>query len=233
VFEAFKPLARREWLAWGGELLFGDLREEVAKEEAEEEARRAREVEDGIQEAAAAAKAARIEDRRAALVVTRNSALAEFRAKSLSKEELKKRNAELEAEARDIERDEAGEEVEDDEEEPELPTVRLGKRKAVVLDVDEEEEEEDELEADETKAKRAKMSGSDLLDVEGPVSGRGSLNSFGFANNFVRSAIDALGSSPSRRVSSRRGLPSAPDAPEQCRVAIGEGFRGKESERRT
>ena len=62
VFELFKPLACRDWILWGGELLFGDLREEVAKEEAKEEVRRAQEVEDGIQEAAAAAKAARLEE---------------------------------------------------------------------------------------------------------------------------------------------------------------------------
>ena len=141
----------------------------MAREWAEEEARRAREVEDNVRKAAAAAKAAQLEDRWAALVDTWNSVLAEFRVKTLSKEELKKQNAELEAEARDIERDEAGEEIED-EEEHELPTVRLGKRKAVALEADEEEEEEDELEANETVAKRAKMLGSDLLDVKGPVS---------------------------------------------------------------
>ena len=46
----------------GGDLLFGELREEVAKEQAEEEARRAQEVEAGVREAAVAAKAAQLED---------------------------------------------------------------------------------------------------------------------------------------------------------------------------
>ena len=41
VFENFKPLARREWLAWGGDLLFAELSEEVAREQVEEEARQA------------------------------------------------------------------------------------------------------------------------------------------------------------------------------------------------
>ena len=67
VFDLFKPLAHREWLEWGGDLLL------VAKEQAEEEARRAREVEEGVREAAAAAQAARLDDRRAALVKSKGS----------------------------------------------------------------------------------------------------------------------------------------------------------------
>ena len=63
VFEIFKLLACRPWITWGSDLLFTELREEVAREEAKEEALRAQEVEEGVREAAAAAKAARIEDR--------------------------------------------------------------------------------------------------------------------------------------------------------------------------
>ena len=40
VFEMFKLLAHQEWIVWGGDLLFTELREQVAKEEAEEEVRR-------------------------------------------------------------------------------------------------------------------------------------------------------------------------------------------------
>jgi len=166
VFELFKPLARRDWISWGGELLFGDLREEVAKEEAEEEVRRAREVEDGIREAAAATKAARIEEQWAALAKSRSLVLVQFRAKVLSKEDLQRRNAEFAEEARAIEREEAEEGVEDED----LPMVHLGKWKAVALEA--EEEEVDELAEEGAVLKRAKTSSDELLDVEGPVSNR-------------------------------------------------------------
>ena len=48
VFEVFKLLAHQEWIVWGSDLLFTDLHEEVAREEAEEEARRGQEVEERV-----------------------------------------------------------------------------------------------------------------------------------------------------------------------------------------
>ena len=180
VSEVFKPLARREWIAWGRALLFGELREELARQQAEDEARRALEVEERVHEAAAAAKAAGLIDRRATLADARNSVLAQFRAKTLSKDELQKRNAELAAEANAIEKDEVGEEPDEDtKEHQELPTVRLRKRKAVALEIS--DEEEDELAEDRTDTKRAKTLSNELLDVEGPVSLRFSLNFLRFS----------------------------------------------------
>ena len=48
VFKIFKLLAHHEWIPWGGNLPFTELHEEVAKEQAEEEAQRAWEVEENI-----------------------------------------------------------------------------------------------------------------------------------------------------------------------------------------
>src|SRR5277367_3993406 len=107
-------MARREWVSWGGELLFTELKEEIDREKKQEE-------EEARRRLAAEAKTERLEARRAALSDARATLLADFRAKKLSKEEVQKRNGELAAEAKAIERDEAG--VEDDEkvdDEPEL-----------------------------------------------------------------------------------------------------------------
>ena len=169
VFELFKPLARREWLSWGGDLLFSDLYEEVERERKEEEVIRILEEENAIRQAEETAKKTKIEDRKAALGAARNAALLEFRAKTLSKEDLQQRNAELAAEAKAIERDEVGDEVES-ERQIELPVVKLGKRKAVRMEDD--EDGEDELNEQEIEAKRAKYATSGLLDFEGSVSSR-------------------------------------------------------------
>ena len=82
----------------------------------------------------------------------------------------------LAEEARTIEWEEARDEDEDKHRE-ELLVVRVGKRKAVMLEV--EEEEVDKLEGDGTAiAKWPKTLSEVLLDVEGPVSARFSLNVF-------------------------------------------------------
>ena len=109
-------------------------------------------MEENVQEAAVAAKAVQLEDQWAALAKARNLVLVQFHAKVLSKEDLQRHNAEFAAEASAIEWEEAGEDEDGVEVEVEdLPVVKLGKRKAVVLEGD--EEEVDKLEADETVPK--------------------------------------------------------------------------------
>jgi hypothetical protein len=168
-------MARREWLSWGGELLFPDLQDEVEREEQEAEGKRQMEEqeaegarkrieEEKARRATADAKADRIAARKAALGEARRAAMLEFRAKILSREGLQKRNAEFADEASAISRAEAGEEeveVEEIERGEDLPVVQVGKRKAGEL----EEEGEDEVDA-----KRAKFTSTGLLDFEGPVS---------------------------------------------------------------
>jgi hypothetical protein len=165
VLEAFKPLARREWLAWGGDLLFSEMRDEIERERVRKEQEEAR-------EAAALAKKAELDARKAALVEARSLVLAEFRAKTISKDDLQRRNRELAAEAMDIEKDE--EEVEDEEDEEDGPMVRLGKRKAKVLEADKGKEEVDKLNegTTELEAKRARFEAMGLINFEGPVSPR-------------------------------------------------------------
>ena len=128
--------------------------------------------------------------------------LVRFCAKVLSKEDLQRHNADFAVEASAIEREEAGEDDKDEHWEG-LPEVRLGKRRAMSLEAD--EDDINELVEDVALAKQAKTSSDKLLDVQGPVSVRFSLNVFDFANNFVHSVIDVLGFSPSHPVSSRRG----------------------------
>ena len=77
---------------------------------------------------------------------------------------MQKWNTELAAEVKAIEKDKAREGK--DEEDHELPMVRLGKQKAVALKIG--EEEVDELAEDKMDSKQAKMSSDELLDVEGP-----------------------------------------------------------------
>jgi hypothetical protein len=179
AFALFAPLARREWLSWGGDLFFSDLKEKVEREEQEKEEARLREAEESErmakQEAeeeakrvAAEAKAARVEARKAALGEARKSVLADFRAKTLSKEDLLRRNAELAAEASAIEKEEAddGDEVEEVEETVglgESSQVTAGKRKADEVEGDDDGE-------DEVDAKRSKGVESGLLAFVGSVS---------------------------------------------------------------
>lgn len=173
----FAPLARREWVSWGGEVLFLDLAEELereekeaaeakAREEAEWAEARRREAEEEAKREAAAARTAKVETRRKVLEETRAALSAEFLARTISKEELRARSAVIKAEAEAIQRIAMGQE--DDEEnksEGEVEVMGGSKRKAA------EEDEEDELD-DEIEAKRARFEGSGLLDFEGPVSVR-------------------------------------------------------------
>jgi hypothetical protein len=46
VVGAYAPLVCREWLSWGGELLFSELREEVEREDCELEEAKKREEEE-------------------------------------------------------------------------------------------------------------------------------------------------------------------------------------------
>jgi hypothetical protein len=179
VFALFAPLARREWLSWGGDLLFSDMKEQVEREERREKEARLREAEESerlakreaeeeAKRVAAEAKAERLEAWKVALGEARKSVLAEFRAKTLSKEDLLRRNAELAAEASAIEKEEAGDgdEVEVVEETVELgegSQVAAGKRKA------DEVEEEDDGE-DEVDAKRSRGIVDGLLPFVGAVS---------------------------------------------------------------
>jgi hypothetical protein len=179
AFALFAPLARKGWLSWGGELLFSDLKEQVeceeweeketglqAAEESEQVAKQ--EVEEEARHVAAEAKAERLKARKVTLGKARKSVLAEFRAKTLSKEDLLRRNAELAAEASTIEKEEAGdgdevEVVEDTVELGEGSQVAAGKRKA------DEVEEEDDGE-DEVDAKRSRGIVDGLLPFVGAVS---------------------------------------------------------------
>jgi hypothetical protein len=130
----------------------------IAKREAKEEAKRM----------AAEVKAARIEAWRVALGEARKSVLADFRAKTLSKEDLLQRNAELVAEASAIEKEEAdnGDEVEVVEE-----TVGLGESSQVVVGKRKADEVEgDDNGEDEVDAKRSRGAESGLLKFVGLVS---------------------------------------------------------------
>jgi hypothetical protein len=197
VFNLFAPMARREWLPWGGDLLFSDLQEEIEREVHEAEAKRRmdeeqaeverkRVEEEGERRAAAAAKTERLAARRAALNEARRAAMLEFRAKTLSREDLQKRNTEFADEASAISRAEAGEDedeagYEEKEEEANLPVVVVGKQKAGELDMG--GEGEDEVEG-ELETKRAKFANSGLLEFEGLVR-LISVQSFYLLNPFV------------------------------------------------
>jgi hypothetical protein len=179
AFSLFAPLLRRDWLSWGGELLFSDLREQVEREEREEKEARLREAEESERVArreveeeakcvAAEAKAARLEARRVALGEVRKLVLAEFWAKTLLKDDLLRQNAELAAEASAIEKEEAGDgdEVEVIKETVGLwegSQVAVGKWKADEMEGDDDGE-------DEVNAKRSKGVANGLLEFMGSVS---------------------------------------------------------------
>ena len=163
VFALFVPLARCDWLMWGGELLFADLQEQVEREEQEAEAARVREWEEEACRAAEEARKTKIDARRAVLAKARAEVLDGFRAKTISMEELQRRDTEFVAEADAIKRAEAGE---DEEGEEELPEIVVAKWKAAEVD-DDDTEDEDELEE---KPKRPKLAEGGLLEFEGAVS---------------------------------------------------------------
>jgi hypothetical protein len=159
--------------------LFSDLKEQVEREEREEKEARLREAEESeriakreaeeeAKRVAAEAKTARVEARKIALGEARKSVLADFRAKTLSKEDLLRRNAELAAEASAIEKEEAGdgdgvEVLEETVELGESSQVAAGKRKADEMEGDDDGE-------DEVDAKRSKGAESGLLKFVGSVS---------------------------------------------------------------
>jgi len=225
VFQLFSPMARREWLVWGGELLFPDLSDQVERERQEEEVRRVREQEEEAKRAKEDAKKAKIEARRGALAEARNALLAAFCAKTVPKEELQRRNAELAAEAEGIMRAEAGEE-DDEELEDELPVARLRKRKALVAE--DEEDGEDEVEEVEVAVKRAKFAHGELLEFAGAVSARSCFEIVPINWFAVFSATGVLASSRSQPVSSRTGPRSARSAPKRHRGVTGRGSRERE-----
>jgi hypothetical protein len=199
VVGAYAPLAHWEWLSWGGELLFPELREEVEKEECEkEEARKCKE-EKKSKRAAANVKAATLEARKAALGKAQRSIMAEFRAKTLLRDELQQRNVELAAEVYAIEKEE---ECEKEEDEVEEDTVEFGDSSQVVAgkhkadEVEEDDEGEDEIEAKQTKDVMNR-----LLKFAGLVSRIFGLYCRIRANCMLFSAINALATSCSRRAS--------------------------------
>jgi hypothetical protein len=182
VVGAYAPLARREWLSWGGELLFPELQEEVEKEEREKEEARKCEEEKESKRAAANMKAATLEARKAALGEAQRSIM------------------ELAAEEYAIEKEE--EECEKEEDEVEEDTVEFGDSSQVVAgkrkadEVEEHDEGEDEIEA-----KRTKDIVNGLLKFAGPVSCIFGLYCRIHANCVLFSAIDALATSRSQRAS--------------------------------
>jgi hypothetical protein len=130
----------------------------MAKREAEEEAKCV----------AAEVKAARLEAWKVVLGEAQKSVLADFRAKTLLKEGLLRRNAELAAEASAIEKEEAGDgdEVEVVEETVglgESSQVAAGKRKVDKVEGDNNGE-------DEVDAKQSKGVVDGLLEFAGAVS---------------------------------------------------------------
>jgi hypothetical protein len=173
VFDLFAPLARREWVAWGGELLYGDLKEEMEREtrvaeerrhqeEAEAQLARDQEAEAKARRQAEEDRASRIAARRAALADEGKALLAAYRAKEISKEDLKEQNEVLEAKSQKIAEDElaGGEENAKEKEEK-------GKRKAD--NIDEGENSEGEVEEEKEK-KRRKFESEGVIEFEGPVS---------------------------------------------------------------
>jgi hypothetical protein len=179
AFALFAPLAHKGSLSWGGELLFSDLKEQVECEEREEkeaglwaaeESERVakREAEEEARRVAAEAKVERLEARKAALGEARKLVLAKFHAKTLPKEELLRRNAELVAEASAIEKEEAGD---GDEVKVAEETVGLGEGSQVVAGKRKADEVEgDDNGEDEVDAKRSRHVVDGLLQFVGAVS---------------------------------------------------------------
>jgi hypothetical protein len=156
---------------------------------------RKREEEERVREAAVEARAEGFRERWRVLAEATCHALGEYWDKTLSKEGLHAKNAELKAKAKAINREEHGEanegETENEEEEKEekrdeeredegrdeeeydgLPVIRMRKRKAVVLEDDKGEDEVDELKGDTTtgRAKRLRREEAGLLVFKGLVS---------------------------------------------------------------
>jgi hypothetical protein len=186
VIALFEPFACRSWLEWGGRILFVQYQSKVEAEDRQLEEARRREEEERVKKAAAEARVEGFRERRRALAEERRRVLGEYRGKTLSKEGLQARNAELEAEARAIDRDEGGELGNEEEEIGEkrdeerlegeefdgLPVIRTRKRKVTVVEDNEGEEEKDELEEEVMggEMKRARLDMVPAFEFEGPVS---------------------------------------------------------------
>jgi hypothetical protein len=200
VFELYAPMARPEWLSWGGELLFSDLQEVVERElreleakqrleEKEKEAARKKADEEEMRRLAVKAKAARIEAWRAVLGQAHRAAMLKFCVKMLSREELQRRNAEFASKVSSISQEEAGimEGVEENEE-TQVTGVRQGKGREDVMNEGAGDDEEGaelrvaemgkrkvaklgEDREDKVEVKKTWFATSRLLDFEGPVSG--------------------------------------------------------------
>jgi hypothetical protein len=143
VFDLFALMACREWLSWGRDLLFSNLQEEIEREACEAEAKGQMEEEqieiekrcieeEERRRVAVAMKAEKLTAHRAALGEACWAAMLEFRAKTLSWEDLQKQNAKLANEASAISKAEAGEDkdeagYEEKEGEANLPVVVVGK----------------------------------------------------------------------------------------------------------
>jgi hypothetical protein len=253
VFNLFAPMARHEWLPWGGELLFPDLQEAVEREVREVKVKRRMEEEaaeaaqkkaeeEGTRRSAAEAKAAKIEAQRAALGQARREAMLVFRAKALSREELQRRNTEFASEASSISQEEARVEegVKDNEE---MRVTEVANEEGRAEDRNEaagDDEEGAELPVieigkrrvtklgedgeEEVRAKRTRFTTSGLLDFEGPVNGESLFSRLSTECAFLlRSAIAAPPSKRSRSVWSRRGLRNARSVQMRSRAATGRG----------
>jgi hypothetical protein len=161
VFALFVPLARWEWLSWGGELLPPDLKEQVELEEEEKEEvklREAKELEEmetreAEEEAkcvAAEAKVARLEAWKVVLGEAQRSVMADFWAETLSRDDLQQRSVELAAKACTIKKEEVGKEKEDEIEKETVEfraasQVVAGKRKADKVEGDDGGEDKVDL----------------------------------------------------------------------------------------
>jgi hypothetical protein len=159
--------------------LFSDLKEQVECEEREEkeaglraveesEWMAKREAEEEARCVAAKAKAERLEAQKVVLGEARKSVLAKFRAKTLSKEELQRRNAELAAEVSTIKKEEAGD---GDEVEVAEETVGLGEGSQVAVGKQKVDKVEgDDHGEDEVDAKQSRGIVDGLLQFVGAVS---------------------------------------------------------------
>ena len=149
------------------------------------EAKRRADREAAIREAAAA-KAAKIERQKQGLADTRAALAAEVRAKTISKEELKRRNLALQVESEAIKRVETGEDEEEKSDDEDIVILGTGTNKRKVSSHDDEDDELDEDDEGEeaVRPKRTKFEETGLLHFEGAVSVSADVVRF-FATNIM------------------------------------------------
>jgi hypothetical protein len=99
----YESFACREWLEWGGSILFGRLMAEAEVQERELEESRKREEVEKERQAVVEARAEGFREGWRVLTEACHLVLAEFRVKTLSKEGLQTKNIEFEAEVEAIE----------------------------------------------------------------------------------------------------------------------------------